>query len=238
MKRLVRFGVVTVLMLGCVVLPLTLLLIKIPDILTWPAGNGHAHAINTMSIIDRVNLLVILILGAAGLLVILGVLLFSWGKAWIAKSRPPPPPAQRSPGGFTEIINSMNNSLDNLRALSAQIHEQTQTITRLCENFRKVRADQVSSFPVVSSPLAANKAANESGPKNLSFPVKNRNLTVSSQGEPDRDFFPRTMQKGEAALTEAETILIYLNQLKLNEEFGFFRKSRKDPGGFQPGYKT
>jgi hypothetical protein len=221
MKRFVRFGVVTVLMLGAVVFPLALLLIKIPDILAWPSGEGGIGAV------DRISILVILILGAAGMLVILGILLLSWGKTWIAKSLPPPPPAHQSLGGFTEIINSMNSSLDNLRALSAQIHEQTQAVTRICENLR-----HNGSFPVVSTPPAAHELV-----KNRSFPIKNQPLTVSSQGEPGWDLFPRTTRKG--ALTEAETILIYLNQLKLNEEFDFYRKSRKDrrgPGGFQPGY--
>jgi hypothetical protein len=110
-----------------------------------------------------------------------------------------------------ETIQSINGSLNRLQSINNQIHEQNEALIKLSDTFsrrRDFRPETPYKFPAAfpSGQPAASPARPPSRPP------------IPFSSSPSSSFFGKNK-----TLSEAEIVAIHLNQIKMNQEFRYFR---------------
>jgi hypothetical protein len=227
-------------------------LANMPEIIAWCLDHG---AVSFMRAVDV--FIVVILLGTGVLLSLGIVVVFRLEEWYLEKKRAAAPrvEAEEGLGKLTKLIDSLGDSINRIRELSRVIDAQTRIIHRIGQSLQNSRhvppvairnmlpgpelyplarqqpCDNIkpAEFPVVFLPASRENGVFE--------PARNTGTTNDDDDKPGAIPGPAA-RPGTAgrqtridcrrmSLSEADRIFIYLNQLKLDAEFGPYRGASK-----------
>jgi hypothetical protein len=215
-KLKISFGIFVVSVFCIVMIPVAVILINMFGIISWLLEQGLGDFVSVMTTF------VVLTLGSTGLLLILGLFIISRGEEWFLEHKGCDVLGEDGasgdhavPFGFSAIMNSLDNSISQLRKISRTVDEQTREIFQLGQEDVPVKVQQIhsdlDSLSFTEQRIYGYSSINAC-----------QGITPGlRQGE--NAYLGESRLRG---LTEAEIILLQINKMEMDEEFNLFKEKR------------
>jgi hypothetical protein len=242
MKCKIPFGVLIIPVFCTAVIPAFIALKNMSTVIAWFLSHGATDMSAALT-----EFVIFVLLGTA-LLLFFGIALFNLLEQWYLKKKKPPLSSKDAAGsgenlnGFDNIVDSMNASLKRLRELSKIINEQSRAISRIRRGLSP--AGIAGAHEPATAALIDDSNfddSNSSGQKTRAVLAGRGSYTFTEQKVCDNSAIdippgsgpssgPTRETRSCLSLSEAEAMFIYLNQLRLDAEFGPCRESWKKRG--------
>jgi hypothetical protein len=214
-KLEISFGIFIISVFCIVMIPIAAILMNMAGIISWLLERGLGDFVSVMTAF------VVLTLGSTGLLLILGLFLLSRGEEWFLKHKDRIPGAagvsgeHAGPYSFSAIMDSLDNSIRQLREISRTVDARTREILQMEHTMPPVEVQQIHSH-LTSLSFTEQR---------IGYSSINTCRTITPGSRQDESMYPDEFPlKG---LTEAEIIHLQLNKMKLDEEFSLHRGKQK-----------
>jgi hypothetical protein len=211
-KLKIPFGIFVVSVFCIVMIPIAVILINMFGIISWLLEQGLGDFVSVMTAF------VVLTLGSTGLLLILGLFIISRGEEWFLKHKgcdvfgeAGASDGHTGPFSFSAIMNSLDNSIRELREISRTVDEQSREIFQLGRKDAPVKVQRLHSD--LDSPSFTEQRV-------YGYSSINAYQNITPELRQNGNMYLR-------GLSEAEIILLRINKMKLDEEFNLSREERK-----------
>jgi hypothetical protein len=216
-KLKISFGIFVDSVFCIVMIPIAVILINMFGIISWLSEQGLGEFVSVMTTF------VVLTLGSTGLLLILGLFVISRGEEWFLKHKnygafgeAGASDEHAGPFSFSTIMNSLDDSIRELRKISRTVDEQSREIFQLGQKDGPVKVQQLHS-DLDSLSFTEQRIYGYSSINTC------ENITPGLQ-QGENAYLDESRLRG---LSEAEIILLQINKMELDEEFNLFKEKRK-----------
>jgi hypothetical protein len=209
-KLKISFGIFVVSVFCIVMIPIVIILMNMFGIISWLFEHGLHDFISVNTTF------VVLTLGSTGLLLILGLFLISRGEEWFLKHKGRSPFDKRGgsdehagPFSFSAIMNSLDNSVSQLREISRTVDARRREIFQI---------GQKHAMPPVKVQQLHSELDNLSFTEQRLYGYSSIHAyhTITPGSRQDEGAYLDEFQM--RGLTETEIILLQLKKKKLDEE--------------------